>query len=76
MPPIRILVGTNDCLYDDCWNYMKRLKNVGNDCHMFIYRNVRHGILTQCGNGAVSAASEIISDVGHIIKGLLSLKKE
>ncbi len=75
MPPIRILVGSNGAFYDDSWNYMKRLKNVGNDCHMFIYRNVRHGILTQCGNGAVSAAAGIITDVGHVINELLSLKK-
>ena len=46
LPPVRILVGNEDGFYDDCWKYMKCLKEAKVDCEMFIYKNVRHGILT------------------------------
>ena len=59
------MIGNKDVFYDDCWRFMKKLKKVGNDCHFYVYEDVRHGILTQYTN--ISSGEIFISDIEKII---------
>lgn len=39
------MVGTEDPLHDDCYRLLAKLKNVGNDCKMTVYKGLPHGFM-------------------------------
>ena len=46
MPSVRILIGTEDTFYTSQWRYMQMLKEAGVDSKIYVYKGLRHGILT------------------------------
>lgn len=65
LPPIKIIVGKEDPFYDDCWRFMKKLKTAGNDADLYVYEDIRHGILTM--TDSIKSGERIISDLCKII---------
>ena len=42
-PPVRIVIGTEDPLHDDCWRLVERLQRLNRDVHMTVYSGLVHG---------------------------------
>jgi len=45
MPPIRIVVGTEDPLYDDNWKFVYKLKKLKKDIKMNVHEFIPHAFL-------------------------------
>jgi hormone-sensitive lipase len=44
-PPVRIGIGTNDPVHDECWRFMERFVNLKKDIKIHIWEDLIHGIL-------------------------------
>jgi len=45
MPAIRISVGDEDPLHDDCWRFLNKLKKNGKNAKLTIFKSFVHGVL-------------------------------
>ncbi len=46
LPPIRMMVGEKDPLYDDTWRFLERLVNLKKDVHLRVYKYLPHAFMS------------------------------
>lgn len=71
LPPIRIMVGDNDPLHDDCWRFTDRLRKLGKDVALSVYKDMCHGFLGYDIPMGMSESKVCISDAADLIAELL-----
>jgi len=45
LPPIRMMVGENDPLHDECWRFVDKLRKLNKDIFLTVYKDMCHGFL-------------------------------
>mmetsp|Transcript_28093 Transcript_28093/g.27791 ORF Transcript_28093/g.27791 Transcript_28093/m.27791 type:complete len:420 (+) Transcript_28093:393-1652(+) len=61
MPPVRILVGDNDPLQDDCMRFAEKLLNANGDVKLTIFQGTPHGALNLCFPGGVKESFDVLN---------------
>jgi len=72
LPPIRILTGSNDPVYDDSWRFMDRLRKVEHDAHIIVHEGIFHGFLK---SDDLKNFPKLIEDGCKLIKELFLIEK-
>jgi len=72
LPPIRILTGSNDPVYDDSWRFMDRLRKVEHDAHIVVHEGIFHGFLK---SDDLKNFPKLIEDGCKLIKELFLIEK-
>mmetsp|Transcript_14332 Transcript_14332/g.12162 ORF Transcript_14332/g.12162 Transcript_14332/m.12162 type:complete len:188 (+) Transcript_14332:902-1465(+) len=76
-PPVRMVVGDEDPLHDDCWRFMERLKDAGVDAKMRVYKETPHGLMNVAFNLIGSGvAKKMVKDGSYVMNGLWKVIRE
>ena len=73
-PPIRIIIGTDDPLYDDCFRFAEKLLNCGNDVKIAEFFGASHGGLNLSYKGGIKETIDMVNIVPKWIKEILKIK--
>jgi hormone-sensitive lipase len=73
LPPIRIMVGTEDPFHDECWRFTEKLLNIGKDVKLSIFSGASHGGLNFCFKGGIKESLEMVKKASDWMKVLLNL---
>jgi hormone-sensitive lipase len=74
LPAIRIAVGDEDPLHDDCWRFLDKLIKVGKDAKLTIFKGFMHGMLNyDMPLLGMAESQECIKSCAHGIQELLNL---
>lgn len=73
-PPIRVVVGEEDPLQDECWKFVEKAVSVGVDIKMKVYKEICHGLINLAFNLMGSpSGNKIVKEGSGIIKELFTL---
>mmetsp|Transcript_31274 Transcript_31274/g.28435 ORF Transcript_31274/g.28435 Transcript_31274/m.28435 type:complete len:153 (+) Transcript_31274:1222-1680(+) len=75
LPPTRIVVGTRDPLHDECWRFADRMRELGKDMSMIVYKELPHAFLSFDVPMGMPEAKECINDSVKIFKELFAKAK-
>jgi len=71
LPPMRIMVGDSDPLHDECWRFTDKLRKIGHDVFLTVYRDMCHGFLGFDVPMGMPESKVCIQDSAHMIGELL-----
>jgi len=72
LPKTRIMVGNKDPLHDEAWRLTDKMRKLGRDIRMVVYKDMPHGFLGyDTPNGGMKEARECIRDGAAILLELL-----
>lgn len=73
LPPVRILVGTQDPFHDECWRFTERLADCGQDVKLAVFAGASHGGLNYCFKGGVKETRDMVKQASDWMQELLKL---
>jgi len=75
LPAIRIMVGDADPLHDECWRFTDKLRKIGHDVFLTVYRDMCHGFLGYDVPMGMAESKVCIQDAANMIAELLEKVK-
>jgi len=72
LPPVRIIVGSKDPLYDDSWRMLARLKKLDKDVKMVVHEHIPHGFLN---NADLKDKDSFIDHICEVIREVINVKQ-
>ena len=72
-PPVRIIVGTEDPLHDECFRFAEKLLNSKNDVKLALFHGAFHGGLNFSFTGGVKETKEMVDKATLWFKEFLDL---
>jgi len=73
MPPIRIVVGSEDALYDDNWRLVHKLRKVKKDVKIIVHENLPHAFL---GQPEIKNYNMFIEEACDLVREMISIEKK
>ena len=73
LPPVRILVGTQDPFHDECWRFAERLADCGKDVKLAVFAGASHGGLNYCFKGGIKETRDMVKTASAWMTDLLEL---
>jgi len=70
-PPIRMAVGTNDPVHDECWRMLHRLVSLDKDVKLHVWKDMIHGILNFDMFLGMPVALDCVKDGCELLKELI-----
>ena len=72
-PPIRMIVGTEDPLHDECFRFAEKLLESGNDVKLALFSGAFHGGLNYCFKGGVKETKDMVNKASVWMKEFLEI---
>jgi len=70
LPPVRIIVGDKDPLYDDSWRLLAKLKKLEKDVKLIVHENIPHGFLN---NNYLKNKDLFVDHAADVIREVINL---
>lgn len=72
-PPVRMIVGTEDPLHDECFRFAEKLLESGNDVKLALFSGAFHGGLNYCFKGGVKETKDMVNKASVWMKEFLEI---
>lgn len=71
LPPVRLLIGSNDPLLDDTWRFFERLQRLHINSSLTVFEGLSHGLLNFDLKLGLSEAQQAVAVAGQKLQELL-----